>query len=428
MNEEQIKKMFQDLLDQHQKGLVKDKTFIEAITELAMKTIQESLKLEDVDALKKNVKTLQDEIKTLRSGALVESNTKQLNGLYRGVWKSAELARDFGLFALASVLGSKKAADKLQAKGYILEKSMNADNLTEGGLLVPQQIIDGLIMLIGEYGVFRRNAGVMPMSSDSGTGMRLDSGLTVYCVAAGVAPTESKPGFSAVGLNAKEWLTYTCVDNNLSDDAAIMIGDLLGELIAVAFAEKEDLIGFMGTGIAAHFGFIGIKGQFDALATPAGVITSAYSTWATLVLGDFLSMQGKIHSKGRKGAKWYCSAMFYYTVMRRLALAAGGVYAKEVEQSDVNETPYFLGKPVEFVEDMPTATATSQLCCFYGDLKRGAWLGDRRQTTIAKSEHYKFAERQTAVLGSERVAITVYGCGDDTNAGTIVALKTGAGG
>ena len=106
MNEEDLKKMFQDLLEKHQKGLLKDESFTKALSDLVFKTISESLKLEDMETLKKNVNALTDEIKALRSGSLVDSNTKKLNGLYKGVWKNAELAHDFGLYALAAVVGS----------------------------------------------------------------------------------------------------------------------------------------------------------------------------------------------------------------------------------------------------------------------------------------------------------------------------------
>lgn len=427
MDEKELKALMTKLMDQHQEGLLENDDFIKAISAACFKVIEESLKTGDVDTLKKNVQTLTDELKTLRAGSLVDGNAKLLDPLYDGCWKSAEIAKDFGLYALASVLGSKKAADALKSKGYILQKDMGADDLTAGGLFVPQQLLDGLIMLIASYGKYRRNAQVTPMTADSATGMKLNSGLTVYCVQEGVVPTKSDAALSTVGLTAKEWSVYVAIDKTLNEDAAIMIGNLIGELIAMAFAEKEDLIGFMGTGISTHFGFKGIKGQFEALSSPAGVTTGTGVTWDSLILADFLAVQGNVHEKADDGVnlKWYCSRKFYYGAMMKIAFAAGGVYAQEMTLNQVSQKKYFLGDEVEFISSMPTATAETQLCCFYGNLKRGAMLGERRATTIEQSSEALFLERQIAVLGTERVAITVYGCGDDTTAGVIVALQTG---
>ncbi|MCE5186074.1 MAG: phage major capsid protein [Planctomycetaceae bacterium] len=434
MNEEQVKALIKGIIDEHQKGLLKNDEFVGKLAE-AVKTVIKS-SLDDMSTMKKNIEALTTEIKSLRAGSLADGNVKLLDPLYAasgGCWKSAEMARDFGLYCLAAICKSKRATDLLKAKGYTLEeKAMTENDPTSAGLLVPQQILDGLIMMIGQYGKFRRDALVQPMASDSAMGFRLDSGLTVYCVQEGTTPNESKPILGTIGLSAKEWLTYTLVDKSLNEDCAIALGNLLGELIALAFAEKEDFIGFMGDGNSTSFNYIGIVGQFNKMVaagvTPKGLRGGSGSGWAGLVLGDFSALQGDVHDKAEigEGPKWYCSKQFYHQVMRKLALSAGGVNAQEVQAGSVNKIKMFLAAPVEFVQSMPTATGTSQICCFYGNLKVGAILGDRRQMTISQSEHYKFAERQLTVLGSERVAICVYGCGDGDKAGTIVALKSGA--
>jgi HK97 family phage major capsid protein len=79
---------------------------------------------------------------------------------------------------------------------------------------------------------------------------------------------------------------------------------------------------------------------------------------------------------------------------------------------------------VEFSSVLPKVPGAGQYACFYGNLRRGMILGDRRQQSIAQSTQYKFAERQLTILGTERIGITVYGQGDATNAGTICALKS----
>jgi HK97 family phage major capsid protein len=73
---------------------------------------------------------------------------------------------------------------------------------------------------------------------------------------------------------------------------------------------------------------------------------------------------------------------------------------------------------------MPKAEANSQICSIFGNLRLGAYLGSRRQMSIAQSTEIKFAEDQIAIRGTERVAPSVHGVGDTTNAGPICGLIT----
>ena len=426
MEIKEIREQMAAVLKDHETGLLTNDSFIGKLGEQLMKVLGDDYK--DIPKLRDNLKALQTEVKNVRAFYCGEQ-TKMLNGLYDGIWKSAEMARDFGLYVLSAVFGSQKATESLQAKGYILEKDMTAADNAAGGILVPTQIIDGLIMLIKQYGVIRRNALVMPMTSDSGIGMKFDTGLTVYCPGAGVVPDKSSPGFSPIGLSAKEWVTYVLIDNALTEDAAIMIGDLVGELIALAFAQKEDEVGFLGDGTSTYFNYVGILHALAGISGGAkGIIIGAESGtgWNSFDLQDFLDIQGEVHEAADDNVnlKWYCSRKFYLSRMCSLALAQGGSTADEIITGRVTKQKMFLGDPVEFSSAMPRTSAATQYSCFYGNLRRGMILGDRRQQTISQSTHYKFAERQLTILGTERVAITVYGQGTNEEAGTICALKT----
>ena len=426
MVEEKLKEQLKELLDKHTKGLLSNDDFNKALGEKVAEILKDSQG--DMDQLKKNIETMSKEIKTLRTGTLADNSAKILDPLYDGCWKSAELARDFGLYVLASVCDSQKALDLLKAKGYDLQKDMSHSDNASGSLLAPTQLLDGIVMLVSQYGKFRQNALVVPMSSDSATGIKLVSGLSVYCVSEGVAPTKSDPAFQPLGLNAKEWSTYVAIDRSLDEDAAIAIGNLVGELIAMAFAQKEDEVGFLGDGTEPYFNHVGVIGQFKkmvaASVTPKGLITGGGTAWSGYTLDHFEQMQARVHDGvNEDNLKWYCSRRFYYEVMRHAALDKS-TNAEEIISNRVTKKKTFLGDDVEFVAAMPKETGVGQYDCIYGDLKRGANLGDRRSMTIEQSREALFLERQIAILGTERVAFNVYGCGDGNNAGTLVALKT----
>ncbi|MCE5184938.1 MAG: phage major capsid protein [Planctomycetaceae bacterium] len=430
MNEEdKLKAMLNELLEQREKGLLNKADFIKSLGEKMMDTLKANFG--DVEQLKKNLTILSDEIKTLRGG-VKDCNVDQLDGLYKGCWKSAKLAQDFGLYVMGSVMGSTKAIDTLKARGYTVEKANTGGVDTSGGLLIPTQIIDGFIMLIGEYGVARRNAMVIPMTSDTASAFKLTSGLTVTCTAEGVTPDIKAIAAGMLTLNAQEWNVLCAVDRTLDEDAAIMLGSVIGELMAAAFAEQEDAVVFMGDGTSTYFARMGIKGWFTNLTTPKGLLSGSGTSWSALKMKDFTAMLGAIHPKARAkkdDLKWYCSPEFYYNVMLGLADDAGGAALTEMINAEVTGNEKFRGRPVEFVEQMPSATASGQICCYLGNLKRGVYIGDRRETTIEQDRSALFTQRQVAIMGTERIAINVYGCHDvatsgTTKAGTIVALKT----
>jgi HK97 family phage major capsid protein len=82
----------------------------------------------------------------------------------------------------------------------------------------------------------------------------------------------------------------------------------------------------------------------------------------------------------------------------------------------------FLGDPVEITQAMPTVEANDTVVALYGNLPSAARLGDRRQTTIALSEHSRFANDEVEVRGTERLDIVVHDVGNaHATAGSRVA-------
>jgi len=122
-----------------------------------------------------------------------------------------------------------------------------------------------------------------------------------------------------------------------------------------------------------------------------------------------------------------------------LAVAAGGNRVTQIEDTPLTKS--FLGYPVVISQVLPKISATSQVCCLFGNLRMAARLGDRRQTTIQMSEHAlnAFEQDEVVIRGTERFDIVVHDVGDPTPsagpakssqagnvAGPIVALITAA--
>jgi HK97 family phage major capsid protein len=141
-----------------------------------------------------------------------------------------------------------------------------------------------------------------------------------------------------------------------------------------------------------------------------------------LKLADFRKVVGVLPDDADENARWFMNKKFYYNVVYPLAETAGVANLFEI-LSDRKDR-FLLGYPVEFIGCMPSTQADSQVCAVLGDLELGAFLGERRELEIARSDEVFFGNDQIALRGTERIDVTAYGVGDKTEAGPIVALAT----
>lgn len=349
-----------------------------------------------------------------------------------------QAAYEFGLWFAACFGGESDFAGK--ARQYCLDsgltlrtetgaevKTMKEGINTTGGFIVPPEFDADLIDLREKYGVFRRNARIVPMTRDTKSIGRRSSGLTAYFVGEATAPTESEKAWDLVTLTARKLMTLTRVSSELNEDIIIQLGDDLAGEIAYAFALKEDECGFNGDGTSTYGGINGLRNRLLGVygtSGGAGLKVASGNLFSEFALPDFNDVVGKLPAYADDRAKWFCHKYFYATVMQRLELAAGGVTAKEIQ--DGARRPTFLGYPVEVVQRMPKTDANSQIPCVFGDLRLSSRFGDRRQTVISVTEHRYFDTDEIGVKGSERFDIVNHDVGDGSDAGPVVGIISAA--
>ena len=112
--------------------------------------------------------------------------------------------------------------------------------------------------------------------------------------------------------------------------------------------------------------------------------------------------------------------------MLNLMVDAGGNAVSDVESGQRTGRPMFLGSPVYFSSQMPTATAASTICAYFGSFGDGVLVGDRLGVRIAQSDQYAFDTDRLAIRAVSRYDIVAHDVGDATDPGAIVALKTRA--
>ncbi len=349
--------------------------------------------------------------------------------------KTDEQAYRFGKWCLSAIGDNRKWASDVTAKAtefckeHGLTKAHTEGTNTAGGYLVPDEFDSTMIDLREQYGVFRRNAKVVPMASETKSFPRRTAGLTVYLVGENTAITESTKSWDRINLVAKKWGVLSKYSSELNEDAVINIGDDLAGEIAYAFANKEDECGFNGTG--ANTTYLGITGvrqkliDINGVDEGGGLILQTSNAFADITLADFHKVIGLLPQYAdTPNAKWYMHRTFWASVAQRLQTAAGGNDASNIAAGARN--PSFLGYPVELSQVFPATDTASVVYALFGDLAMAAVLGDRRSTTIAFSEHLNFAEDEIAIRGTQRIDINVHDVGTATAPGPIVGLVSSA--
>jgi len=401
------------------------KTIEEAIVDVV--TGVESAKL--VPAIEAAVKQLeQEQVKQAKDiqGQIAKARrmASDPDHAYRGAFASSEQARAFGLQAMFACSGDKRLFEVIKSEFPDVAKAM--DTINDPSIVFPE-FSTRMQSLFETFGVFERNAFGMPMTSDATTFIKETGDMTVFLVGEGSAPTASDLDTGSITLNAKKWGCLNFYSSELGEDAAIAVGELLARGIARAQAKKMDNIGFNGDAGATFFGISGVRTRLTAVNgvdDGGGLVLGAGNLWSELTLIDHEKLVGALPQYAADRAKFYCSRAYFFQVMVKLMLAAGGVTASEINGK--RSLTFIDGSPVEISQVLPTSEANSQVPVVYGSLYDAATVGNRRMLTIKQSEHYKFAEDQITTLATRRVAVNVHDVGTATEAGPIVGLITAA--
>ncbi len=338
--------------------------------------------------------------------------------------KSVDEAYRFGRWAMGC-LGHRKSADWCSDNGVLVTKGHSENVNTAGGYLVPDEFENSLITLREQFGVFRANARIVPMTSDVKRMPRRTGTVTANFVGEASAGTQSQQTFDQVNLVAKKLMVLTKISSELNEDSIVALGDDLAGEISYAFALKEDQCGFNGDGTSTFGGIVGLQSAIPA----GGVIdgTGTASNYGSIVLGDLRKTVGAIPQwADTANAKWYMNRRAWNECFLRLAEGAGGVTANEIRDSE--EGLRFFGYPVVLAQAIPVVAASGDTVAYFGDLSYAAYFGDRRSTTVEFSNAAlnAFEQDELVVRGTERFDISCSNLGSATagDAGAVVRLTT----
>lgn len=326
-----------------------------------------------------------------------------------------------GQWCLATIGNKPKAKQWCIDNGVMNSQSEGVN--TAGGFLVPDFFETSIIRIVESYGVFRQNAYVYPMGSDTVKVPRRTSGYTVYYVGENATITASDMAFNQISLVAKKAAILTQISNELNEDEVVGLAGLMSQEFGYALALAEDQAGFLGDGSSTYGGIVGLKNKL--LAGSIFDAASTHTAFSTLSLVDFNKAKGLLPQYNGSVNKWYMSKQGFAQSMELLAVAAGGITTRDIA-SGMQQT--FLGDPVVFTQVLPVTAAAqaSAIVAYYGDLRMAATMGTRRQMNITSDSSIYFKEDAIAVRCTERYDVNVHEVGTATVAGPIIALKLAA--
>jgi len=247
-----------------------------------------------------------------------------------------------------------------------------AKDLSEGGTaanLVPTEFQAEVIRVIPTYGVARKSCRKIPMTAKSKTIPSLTAGVTTYWTDEKGVKHQSTPSFGLVTLTAKKLAGICPTTEELLEDSAIDVYNLLVELFAEAFAKEEDTQLFTGTGSP-------ITGIFSA---GCNSVELSGDSILEITADDLLDMTSAVDDFSEKGGKFYLNRTVL-NIIRKLK-DKNDQYIFQAPSAGAPGTIW--GYPYEKIAVLPGAKddAVSTKFLVFGDLKY-VLLGDRRGMTV----------------------------------------------
>lgn len=375
----------------------------------------------------------QKAVNVLPNSTSTKSSTRNRTKVYR----TDEDAVKAGLH-IAVAFGNSRAAERL-ASDYGI-KTLTSTNQASAGILIPDEMDSEIVRLREQYGVARSFATVKSMNSETRTILKEVSGNSAYFTGNGTDITATDPVYRHLTLAAKNLAVRTKYYANLSEDALIDLADEITDWAARATAIKEDQCLLIGDGSATYGGMLGATKIWEYQTgveggtwttdgdkdNNAGIALATGSTWASITDDDISSLMGKVADYPGASLAFHCTRQFYFEVLHKLAINAGGTTATEVIEGVTRNM--FYGYPVIFNNVMAKSTAVSTVPLLFGDLKLAAYLGDRRGVTIETDKNIGTQEHDVVVTSRFDCIVHDYGNYNATAAsqtpGAIAGLAT----
>lgn len=247
-----------------------------------------------------------------------------------------------------------------------------------GGYLIPEELMTEVLRIAETtFGVARREFRYMPFTGPGNERKipTLASGFDAEWVDEAGEKPSGNPTFGLVTQTLKKLAKIIPFTEEILEDSAINLTELVATLFAESVAKQEDIQFFRGTG-SPWTGIIN-NGSVNVveLAATEGV--------ADINFEKLIDMQDATPSGILPGSKYYMhrTIFSYLRKLRTDAISASdgkGAFLLPLTKSGLED---ILGYPIELVDAMPdkTTTGVNKPFVLFGNLKVAAIFGDKQQ-------------------------------------------------
>ena len=322
----------------------------------------------------KTILSLQQKVDSL-SKELIELSQKSPMDSQKGYgFHDATTAKNFVDFVRGVYAGNVKD----------LVSTINITTDAEGGYTVPVEFRYVLLRLIEKFGIARNLCTVLPMKHTEMTFPRLTAGLQVYWIGEGQTIPKTQPTFGELRLVAKKMACMVPFTGEMIDDSIIEVANLVATLFAEAIAKEEDRVILVGKLADAPWDGV----LHDPLVTNVSMAAgkTSFANVDADILADVISSMTNVQIEG---ARFYFHRTIF-NVLRKLKTTTGE-YIYSAPQG--NDPATIWGYNFTLTDTMPSIadSGVNKPFIIFGNLKH-VYLGDKRQMTIATSQHVGFAE------------------------------------
>jgi HK97 family phage major capsid protein len=298
---------------------------------------------------------------------VAEARKKVLSGEASTKNKNADLETSKFLKAILT-------KDAEAVKAY-KQKAVDTDpeDGAKAGLLIPETLVAEVLRIAEtEYGVARRDMTYLPFSGPGNTRKipTLSASVSVNWTDEKVKKTGTQPTFGLVTQTLKKLAAIIPFTEEILEDSAVNLTQLVATLFAEAVAKEEDIQFFRGTGSP----WTGIVNNADVNVVDLG----AGEDITNVNADDLLDMIDKTPAGALPGSKFYLHRSVMSVIRKLKDDNDQYIYQRPSEGMPGTIWDY----PYELVEAMPdkAAGATHQKgMIVFGNLKVACIFGDKQQ-------------------------------------------------
>jgi HK97 family phage major capsid protein len=264
--------------------------------------------------------------------------------------------------------------DTAGAKALTTSDSGSSPDDAQAGLLIPEELRAEVLRIAqAQFGLARREMLYLPFSGPGNSRKipTLGTSVQVFWPGETVKKQSTQPKFSIVEQTLKKMAAIVPMSEEILEDSAINLTQLIGQLFVEAVSKEEDLQFFAGTGTP----WTGILNNGDV-----NVVYQISGGVDNLTADDLLNMVDETPSGALNGSKFYMNRTVF-SVVRKLKDLKGNYIFQNPGQGQpgtIWNYPYELSDAFPGKKDV----AEGDNYILFGNLRMSCVFGDKQQLRV----------------------------------------------